>query len=54
MLAAQTNLTPDAALKELSAGNRRFAANQLTSVEHDSERTHCGQTRTVRGSAGVR
>jgi carbonic anhydrase len=35
MLAAQTNLTPDAALKELMAGNERFAANQLTSVEHD-------------------
>jgi carbonic anhydrase len=37
MLAAQTNLTPDAALKELLAGNERFAANQLTSVEHDLE-----------------
>jgi carbonic anhydrase len=37
MLAAQTNLTPDAALKELLAGNGRFAANQLTSVEHDLE-----------------
>jgi carbonic anhydrase len=35
MLAAQINLTPDAALKELMAGNGRFAANQLTSVEHD-------------------
>jgi len=35
MLAAQTNLTPDAALKELLAGNGRFAANQLTSIEHD-------------------
>jgi carbonic anhydrase len=35
MLEAQTNLTPDAALKELLAGNERFAANQLTSVEHD-------------------
>src|SRR6201984_545369 len=34
-LAAQTNLTPDAALKELLAGNGGFAANQLTSVEHD-------------------
>jgi carbonic anhydrase len=32
---AQTILTPDAALKELLAGNERFAANQLTSVEHD-------------------
>ena len=37
MLAAQTNLTPDAGLKELLAGNERFAANQLTSVEHDLE-----------------
>jgi carbonic anhydrase len=32
---ARTILTPDAALKELLAGNERFAANQLTSVEHD-------------------
>jgi carbonic anhydrase len=37
MLEAQTNLTPDTALKELMAGNERFAANQLTSVEHDLE-----------------
>ena len=37
MLAAQTNLTPEAALKELLAGNERFAANQLTSVAHDLE-----------------
>jgi carbonic anhydrase len=37
MLEAQTNLTPDAALRELLAGNERFAANQLTSVEHDLE-----------------
>ena len=36
-LEAQTNLTPDAALKELLAGNERFAANQLTSVAHDLE-----------------
>jgi carbonic anhydrase len=35
MLEEQTSLTPDAALKELLAGNERFAANQLTSVEHD-------------------
>jgi carbonic anhydrase len=35
MLRAQANLTPDAALHELLAGNQRFAANQLTSVEHD-------------------
>jgi len=34
-LHAQTNLSPDAALHELVAGNQRFAANQLTSVEHD-------------------
>ena len=37
MLEAQTNLSPDAALKELLAGNERFAANRLTSVEHDLE-----------------
>jgi carbonic anhydrase len=34
-LYAQTNLTPDAALQELLAGNQRFAANQLTSIDHD-------------------
>lgn len=34
-LSAQTNLSPDAALQELLAGNQRFAANQLTSVDHD-------------------
>jgi carbonic anhydrase len=34
-LAARTDLTPDAALQELLAGNRRFAANQLTSVDQD-------------------
>ena len=32
---AQTNLTPDSAFDELMAGNQRFAANQLTSIEHD-------------------
>src|SRR5215831_20770785 len=32
---AQTNLTPDSAFEELMAGNQRFAANQLTSIEHD-------------------
>jgi len=32
---AQTNLSPEAALQELLAGNQRFAANQLTSIEHD-------------------
>jgi carbonic anhydrase len=35
MSSAQTNLSPDAALQELLAGNQRFAANQLTSIEHD-------------------
>jgi carbonic anhydrase len=34
-LYAQTNLTPEAALEELLAGNQRFAANRLTSIEHD-------------------
>jgi carbonic anhydrase len=34
-VSAQTNLSPDAALQELLAGNQRFAANQLTSIEHD-------------------
>ncbi|HEY7099362.1 MAG TPA: carbonic anhydrase [Terriglobales bacterium] len=34
-LHAQTNFSPDAALEELKAGNQRFAANQLTSIEHD-------------------
>jgi carbonic anhydrase len=34
-LRAQTNLSPDAALQELLEGNQRFAANQLTSIEHD-------------------
>jgi len=34
-LHAQTTLSPDAALQELLAGNQRFAANQLTSIEHD-------------------
>jgi carbonic anhydrase len=32
---AQTKMSPDAALQELVAGNQRFAANQLTSIEHD-------------------
>jgi hypothetical protein len=32
---AQANLSLDAALQELVAGNQRFAANQLTSIEHD-------------------
>ena len=30
-------LTPDEALRELLAGNERFAANQMTSVQHDLE-----------------
>src|SRR5262245_7251339 len=36
-LRAQSNLTPDAAAKELVAGNQRFAANQMTSIQHDLE-----------------
>jgi carbonic anhydrase len=32
---AQTTLSPDEVLRELLAGNQRFAANQLTSIEHD-------------------
>ena len=31
----QSTLTPEAALQELLAGNQRFAANRLTSIEHD-------------------
>jgi carbonic anhydrase len=34
-LHAQSNLSPDGALQELLAGNQRFVANQLTSIEHD-------------------
>jgi len=34
-LRGQSNLTPDAAAKELVAGNARFAANQLTSIQKD-------------------
>lgn len=34
-LKAQGNLSPDAALQELMAGNERFATNQLTSISHD-------------------
>jgi carbonic anhydrase len=33
-LSAQA-LSPDSALQELLDGNKRFAANQLTSIEHD-------------------
>jgi carbonic anhydrase len=32
---AAPTLTPDEALEELLAGNRRFAAGQLTSIQHD-------------------
>ena len=32
---AQSNLTPDAALAELLAGNARFVSGRLTSPEHD-------------------
>lgn len=35
MFEGQTKLSPDAAMQELLAGNQRFAANQLTSLEHD-------------------
>src|SRR6202161_2317518 len=31
---ARSKLTPDEALKALMAGNERFAANKLTSIEH--------------------
>jgi len=34
-LNAQSNLSPDTALQELVSGNQRFAANQLTSIQHD-------------------
>ncbi|MGA2959886.1 MAG: carbonic anhydrase [Thermodesulfobacteriota bacterium] len=34
-LYAQTPLGPDVAVAELLAGNQRFVANQLTSIEHD-------------------
>ena len=32
---AQTTLSPDGALEELMAGNKRFTAERLTSFEHD-------------------
>jgi carbonic anhydrase len=32
---AQTTMSPEAALQELMAGNRRFTENRLTSFEHD-------------------
>ena len=35
VLHAQTGMSPDTALQALIAGNRRFAANQLTSIERD-------------------
>jgi carbonic anhydrase len=34
-LGAQSDLSPDAALRELMAGNQRFAGNHPTSMEHD-------------------
>lgn len=34
-LNAQTNLSPEEAMKELLSGNQRFADNKLTSFEHD-------------------
>jgi carbonic anhydrase len=34
-LSAQTDLSPEAALQELIAGNQRFAENKMTSFEHD-------------------
>jgi len=34
-MSAQSALTPDAALQKLITGNQNFAANQLTSIEHD-------------------
>jgi carbonic anhydrase len=34
-LYAQANPSPEAALQQLLAGNQRFAANRLTSIEHD-------------------
>ena len=34
-LYAQTPLAPDVAVAQLLAGNQRFVANQLTSIEHD-------------------
>jgi len=37
IIEAQTNLSPEAALQELMAGNQRSASNQLTSVQHDLE-----------------
>jgi carbonic anhydrase len=33
--AAQSKLSPEAALRALAAGNQRFAANQLTSIQRD-------------------
>lgn len=34
-ISAQTNLSLEAALQNLIAGNQRFSGNQLTSIEHD-------------------
>jgi carbonic anhydrase len=33
--AAQSKMTPDEAFRALMSGNERFAANRLTSIEHD-------------------
>src|SRR3954466_16116652 len=35
IVGAQTSMSPDEALEALLAGNRRFAADQLTSIEQD-------------------
>jgi len=34
-MSAQSNVSPDGAFQELVSGNERFAANKLTSIEHD-------------------
>jgi len=36
-LSGQSNLTPDTALLELMSGNKRFAANELISIQKDLE-----------------
>lgn len=52
-LSAQTNMNPDAALQELLAGNQRFAANQLTSIEHDLTMLRAGTVAKQEPFAGV-
>jgi carbonic anhydrase len=32
---AQSNITPESAMQELIEGNKRFSANQLSSIQHD-------------------